>query len=58
MRMRKSCPARSLYSLIGSPVRLEDFALGQFIQARHEAATKRMPRHLGNFLIGIDEKRS
>jgi hypothetical protein len=35
---------------------LEDFALGEFTQARHEAVRRRMPRHLRDILIGIDEK--
>jgi hypothetical protein len=35
---------------------LEDFAFGEFTQARHEAVRSRMPRHLRDILIGIDEK--
>ncbi len=35
---------------------LEDFALGEFTKARHEAVRRRMPERLRNFLIGIDEK--
>ena len=35
---------------------LEDFAFGEFNQARHEAVKRRMPRRLRKVLIGIDEK--
>jgi hypothetical protein len=35
---------------------LEDFALGEFTQARHEAVKRRMPRCLREILIGFDEK--
>ncbi len=35
---------------------LEDYALGEFTQARHEAVRKCMPSHLRDILIGIDEK--
>src|ERR1035438_4870466 len=35
---------------------LEDFALGEFTEARHEAVRRRMPQHLRDILIKIDEK--
>ena len=35
---------------------LEDFAFGEFNQARHEAVKRRMPRCLREILIGIDKK--
>ena len=35
---------------------LEDFALGEFTKARHEAVKRRMPQQLRSILIGIDEK--
>jgi hypothetical protein len=35
---------------------LEDFALGEFTRARHEAVKSRMPRRLRDILVGIDQK--
>jgi hypothetical protein len=35
---------------------LEDFALGEFTLARHEAVKRRMPRRLRRILIGVDAK--
>jgi len=35
---------------------LEDFALGEFTRARHEAVRSRMPRRLREILVRIDPK--
>ena len=35
---------------------LEDFALGEFTRARHQAVKSRMPPRLKDILVGIDQK--